>query len=312
MTDSPLKFGDTTTYSGLGLTIPDAFDAQIKMDSNSGSVPRFAISSEYNMRISAKNDIFIVSDNDSATYTMSDGQINLFASKDDGYGITMKNNSTEGNVLSLSLDSDNIDDSNEFIGFKGKGEESFGSIKGHDSQLLSQSGVKFESYGADYAEYLPKADNREEMEPGDIIGVKDGHISKDLVGAQKVMVISSMPLVVGNWKGKDTELTYETVAFVGQVPVKIKGSVKSGDYIVPSGSNDGIAIAVSPSNLTVEQSSQIVGQAWESSSKTGLKYVNVAITPHSQPTSILDRLEKENKELKEEIRKIYELINANK
>ena len=150
------------------------------------------------------------------------------------------------------------------------------------------------------------------MESGDIIGVKDGHISKNLDGAQKVMVISSMPLVVGNWKGKDTGLTYETVAFVGQVPVKIKGSVTSGDYIVPSGDNDGVAIAVSPSNLTVEQSSQIVGQAWESSSKTGIKYVNVAITPHSQPTAILDRLEKENQELKEEIRKIYDLINASK
>ncbi len=59
--------------------------------------------------------------------------------------------------------------------------------------------------------------------------------------------------------------------------MKVKGSVKAGDYIVASGKNDGLGIAVSPDNMTPEDFKMAVGQAWESSNEQGVKLINTAV-----------------------------------
>jgi hypothetical protein len=159
--------------------------------------------------------------------------------------------------------------------------EVVGKLSTHQAEIagIAQTGIKLESTGADYAEYLPRKHKDEPIEAGDIIGVHAGKITKTTSGAHRIMVISTMPIVVGNWKGKNNPNLYEAVTFIGQVPVKVRGSVTAGDYIIPSGHNDGIGIAVPESELLPEHHSQIVGQAWESNPKTDIKKINMAIVP---------------------------------
>ncbi|RAP38789.1 hypothetical protein DID80_02115 [Candidatus Marinamargulisbacteria bacterium SCGC AAA071-K20] len=211
------------------------------------------------------------------------------------------NDTTDG-VMQLSLRGNEVNADTQFIGFTTDKQDLLGSISGHfnDNLGYAQSGIKLESAGADYAEYLERANSKEDIKKGSIIGVYKGKISKDLKKAHRVMVVSSMPLVLGNWKGKGKEHLYEAVAFVGQVPVRVLGAVSAGDYIVPSGKNDGTGIAISKEKLKPEHLSQIVGQAWEGSSKADEKLVNVAITPLDNPSEILQSLEDSQTELKAE------------
>ncbi len=138
-------------------------------------------------------------------------------------------------------------------------------------------GVTYESGSGDYAEWLPKADPSEVFLPGHIVGMKNGKISKHLVGSDRLMVISTQPIVLGNMPEKDKELNFEKVAFLGQVPVHVLGKVEAGDYIVPSGNNDGLGRAISPADLKTEDYARIVGTAWSPSSNHIYDLVNVAI-----------------------------------
>mgnify|MGYP005848457017 CR=1 FL=1 len=89
--------------------------------------------------------------------------------------------------------------------------------------------------------------------------------------------MSSGAAVAANSPGEEQEAAYELVAFIGQVPVQVRGPVTAGDFIIPSGLDDGSGIAVAPAAITPEQFAQVVGQAWESASDPGLKSVTVAV-----------------------------------
>ena len=92
------------------------------------------------------------------------------------------------------------------------------------------------------------------------------------------MVISTKPAMLGNMPMDGNEKSYEKVAFMGQIPVKVKGIVMSGDYILPSGLNDGTGIAVSPNDIKVNQYQNIVGIAWSNSYvNNGVSTINMAI-----------------------------------
>ena len=69
----------------------------------------------------------------------------------------------------------------------------------------------------------------------------------------------------------------ERIAFVGQAPVKVRGPVRAGDYILPSGKEDGSGIAVAPSRLSGDDLGRVVGRAWESSDAPGLKRINAVV-----------------------------------
>ncbi|MBI2172980.1 MAG: hypothetical protein HYT73_02085 [Candidatus Aenigmarchaeota archaeon] len=60
------------------------------------------------------------------------------------------------------------------------------------------------------------------------------------------------------------------MAFIGQVTTKIEGCAEQGEYIVPSGKNDGKGKAVAKS---LDNLIDAVGTAWES----GCGYVKVAV-----------------------------------
>jgi len=125
------------------------------------------------------------------------------------------------------------------------------------------------------------------------------------------MVVSQKPVVVGNTPGKEPLDHFALVAFVGQVFVKVTGPVKSGQYVIASGKNDGLGIAKDKEALTESDYSKIVGQAWETSDKTNLRLVKVAITPldfANTSSKRLENLEKENKQLRSDLQEIQKML----
>jgi len=141
----------------------------------------------------------------------------------------------------------------------------------------SNIGVTYESSSGDYAEWLPKANTEEIFLPGQIVGLKYGRITKNLDGASKLMVISTDPIVLGNMPEKVDGMYYEKVAFLGQVPVYVLGKVNAGDYILPSGHNDGLGRAVSQGKVKAEDYARIVGVAWSGSNSDTYNLINVAV-----------------------------------
>ncbi|MCB0668055.1 MAG: hypothetical protein KDC80_19645 [Saprospiraceae bacterium] len=133
-------------------------------------------------------------------------------------------------------------------------------------------GIAFESGGADYAEWLEHADPREKFLPGEIVGVKGGLISKHFENPDQYMVISTNPIVIGNMP--DSTGKHSQVAFIGQAPARIIGPVSVGDYILPSGKQDGYGIAVHPDQMRVGDYERIVGVSWSEGDSTQM--INVA------------------------------------
>jgi hypothetical protein len=141
---------------------------------------------------------------------------------------------------------------------------------------IDGAGVTYESGSGDYAEWLERLTPDEKIVAADIVGVVGGKISRNTDGADHVMAVSFKPIVLGNMPPEGQQHLYEKVAFMGQTLVKVRGRVQVGDFIVPSGRNDGTGIAVRPDSITAEQLGTVVGVAWEANSRSfGL--VNVAV-----------------------------------
>ena len=139
-------------------------------------------------------------------------------------------------------------------------------------------GVTYQSGSGDYAEWLERLNSNETILEGDIVGVYNGKISKFISeDVQRILVISTSPAVLGNMPLEKNKEFYERVAFLGQVPVKVKGNVFPGDYILPSGENNGVGIGVAKSDLKARDYKKIVGVAWTSSLENTYGYVKMAI-----------------------------------
>ncbi len=147
----------------------------------------------------------------------------------------------------------------------------------HLEEGLRLIGVQYSSGSGDYAEYLQRVDEAEQIQPGDIVGVFGGHISKKTEGAQQMLVVSSAPAVVGNQPLAGKENLYNKCAFLGQIPVKVAGRVHEGDYIVASGHEDGTGLAIAPSMMTATDFSRVIGRAWGSVDTDGLNMVKVVV-----------------------------------
>ena len=151
-------------------------------------------------------------------------------------------------------------------------------LAAYQAFAFANLGVTYQSGSADYAEWLERQNLAEIMSPGDIVGVTGGKISRSTAGVSQYLVISTNPAVLGNMPADGDVSRFEKVAFMGQVPVKVRGQVNVGDYILPSGLNDGTGIAVAPRSLTPKQYRQIVGVAWSAApAGSKLAFVNMAI-----------------------------------
>lgn len=151
-------------------------------------------------------------------------------------------------------------------------------LGGYVAYNEAQAGVAFESGGADYAEWLLKANAKETFLFGEVVGVKGGVISKTFMDAEKFMVVSNAPAVIGGMPDKKKAALYEKIAFMGQVPVKVLGRVRKGDYILPSGKADGMAMAVTPINMSALDYHRVIGVAWaDSDPKKAFSFINTAV-----------------------------------
>jgi hypothetical protein len=146
-----------------------------------------------------------------------------------------------------------------------------------ESRIRANIGVTYESGSGDYAEWLERKKGERDMQYGEIVGVKGGLISLNTKSVDHFMVVSTRPIVLGNSPQPEKAASFEKVAFMGQVPVKVAGAVAVGDYILPSGNNDGLGIAIHPNDMKLGDYSRIVGVAWEAAKEAPLNYVNVAV-----------------------------------
>jgi hypothetical protein len=171
-----------------------------------------------------------------------------------------------------------------------------------------KDGVVYESGNADYAEWIPKKNENEMFLPGDIVSVNKGKVSKNTNenGNSKMLIISSLPMMLGN-KPQNDQNNYEMVAFMGQVPVKMRGNVFAGDYIIPSGFNDGSGIAISDYDIKPEQYSQIVGVAWSSSINQEISFVKASVGLNSNDVAKLAMIH--NRKIKLLEKKVTNLNN---
>ena len=205
----------------------------------------------------------------------TDYSMNIQGNKGDiGFGISShiaqiynRSPGPNGNVLALKTNSiyDVFQGSPRYISFFNSNDDRIGSIRpGENGNIMYFTG------GSDFAEFLPSETT---LEAGDIVGYQDGKILHNTSSVTQVMVVSDQAGFVGNYKSDTVQ--GEMVAFVGQVNIKVVGQVQQGDWIVPSGKHDGIGIAVSSEELTLDH--RIVGRAWETNLDPQLKKVNCAV-----------------------------------
>ena len=148
---------------------------------------------------------------------------------------------------------------------------------GYIRNVVNNVGVAYNSGGADYAEWLMRAPKERDLMFGEVVGVRAGQVSLRTDSVDHIMVVSQAPIVLGNAPQPDEEASYEKIAFMGQVAVRVVGPVALGDYILPSGNNDGLGIAVHPDDMQAGDYHRIIGVAWEAAEDAPLNIVNVAV-----------------------------------
>jgi len=89
------------------------------------------------------------------------------------------------------------------------------------------------------------------------------------------------------------------VAFTGQVPARVRGKVQAGDYIVPSGLNDGTGVAIAPGQLISAHYSKIVGRAWQSSGAEGVKMIGTSVGLQASAQAMQELALKKDKKIEE-------------
>ncbi|MFH1568614.1 MAG: hypothetical protein ABIL09_11510 [Gemmatimonadota bacterium] len=179
----------------------------------------------------------------------------------------------DGDVLALKVQTaaGSLGSGSNFITFFA-GDNYVGEIEGR------ANGVVYQSTGGDFAEWLPRHEPGAPLVEGDIVGVFEGKVSRRTAGADQLMVVTRRAIVLGNAPPREEERAlYEQVAFVGQVPIRVEGTVRAGDCILASGAGDGVGVAVAPGDLTPEQAGRIVGRAWETADGRGVKLVNASV-----------------------------------
>ncbi|MFZ4427460.1 MAG: hypothetical protein ACOYOO_09895 [Saprospiraceae bacterium] len=76
---------------------------------------------------------------------------------------------------------------------------------------------------------------------------------------------------------KTNNQTRMTISEEGQVRVRVVGAVQIGDYILPSGNNDGLGIGVHPEDMDYDDYPKVAGIAWESAADQPVNIVRVGV-----------------------------------
>jgi hypothetical protein len=170
-------------------------------------------------------------------------------------------------------------------------------------------GITFASGAEDYAEYLPKYDVNEKFLRGDVVGMRHGMITKNTYNAERIMVISHNPAMLGGLPQEGDKKAYEMVAFMGQIPTRVMGAVEPGDYILPSGFHNGFGIARNPKDMKAKDYKNVLGVAWEGAEGVKMNIVNVAIGLNTNDMAdLISQLAEKAKNQDEQIRNLQKQI----
>ncbi len=239
-----------------------------------------------------RSDALIIKKNGQSIFIADPGATNGNLLSDYASVIENTDATAGSDVLALKVAATDPNSGSNYLAFfAGQNDTVVGEIDGNGN-----GGVRFQSNGADYAEYLLPLDPVETLAAGDVVAVRSGKITRDTSSFDQLMVISTNPIIIGN-RPKDLpedESGYHKVAFIGQVPVKVSGPVSSGDYLLASGGNDGSAVAKAASELRASDTAFIIGRAWDSSVEPGEKLVNAAVGLDHGPALVaeVNRLKK--------------------
>lgn len=185
-------------------------------------------------------------------------------------------NTATGNsadVLALKIGyTGNPIDSNNFITFFKGNDTSAGSIEGNGS-----GGVVLAGPGNLVVLWLPRLDPLETLQPGDVVGVQGGRVSRRTAGADQLLVIGQNAIIAAGAPDQEQRSGYSMVALAGLAAVRVIGPVQPGDLIVPSGREDGTAVAVSPPDLTPDLAPRVFGQAWQAAGDQDESMILVAV-----------------------------------
>ena len=157
--------------------------------------------------------------------------------------------------------------------FNGAGTTVYLGKNGTTNRSINAGGT-INASGADYAEYMKKADSCGTIAKGDVCGVDStGKLTDVFADAISFVIKSTDPSYVGGdtWGDVDLGLTeeqteterqkYDRIAFSGQVPVNITGSFNVGDYVYPQANGTDIE-CVAKSSPTFEEYQLCVGKIW--------------------------------------------------
>ena len=121
----------------------------------------------------------------------------------------------------------------------------------------------FKHHGADFAEMYSKLRQDEPIAAMQVVGLFGNAISLQTDGAIAIGVVSEAPGICGNMP-RDSDESSAKVPVVwagwqGQVPVCVRGHVEEGAKLIPSGLNDGCAVAVSRDDQVTREDQVILG-----------------------------------------------------
>ncbi len=170
--------------------------------------------------------------------------------------------------------------------------------------LMNNIGVSFATGNGDYAEYVLRSPGSSQLFPGQVVGIKDGMVTLNTQNADYYRVVSTAPAVLGNMPQPQDKADFEAVAFMGQVPVNVAGAVEVGDFILPSGNNDGTGIAVHPEDMKIGDYQKIIGVAWTAADFAPLNLINVAIGINSND------LGQELNRLNHQLQNVYDFLDG--
>lgn len=123
-------------------------------------------------------------------------------------------------------------------------------------------GVRLTSGGSDFAEAFSVEDGGPPMAAGTVVAIADQAASLGTTSARWVSVVTDQAIVVGNAGGHGAG--HVPVTIVGQVPIRVEGTVQVGDLLMPSGRGDGTAVALDLVGLSPARCRQVFAEVVDS------------------------------------------------
>ena len=260
-------------FSGLGVGV-DTRDAQLHAENNAGSGLTTPTLRAENLSTSAGVAGYFITNGTDATMVLANR---------DGNGQLLKGFGSNGGNREFEIRNDG---SMDFY----SGNDRTVHIDAPNGNVNIDG--SFSSSGADYAELLPRRHPAESVRPGDLVAVTGGEITKTTADADRLMIVSTDPAILGNNDDARAQADHSPVAFLGQVPVRVRGPVAVGELLVASGQHDGTARAVSPADWDPARHGPIAGRAWSMKSGAGPGTV-IASVGLPQTGALVERLQRQ-------------------